>query len=102
MKKTDIIIEIFEYLRSIGLAANECEFSEHWLGCSSSYFRSLRFRNREPSIGSLGILATRLNMIGEQMLATKMWRQMGLKVISYAEQCAAEVNAGGLELDLAG
>jgi hypothetical protein len=100
MKKTDIIIEIYEYLKSIDLAANECEFSEHWLGCSSSYFRSLRFRNRDPSIGALGILSTRLNLIGGQMLATKTWRQMGLKVISYAEQCAAEVNVGSLELEI--
>jgi hypothetical protein len=100
MKKNNIIYEVFGYLKEIGLTENECEFSQHWLGCSSGYVRSLRFTKREPSIGSLGVLTTRLNSVGEQMVATKEWRQVGLKMITYAEQCAIKVNEGGIELEI--
>ena len=95
------IIEAYELLRGSGLVSNESEFSEEWLGHSECYLRTLRFKNAEPSRGSIAVLASRLQRAGEQMIPTGRYRQLGLRFIDMSEKCHASVNEDAVALDLA-
>ena len=96
-----ILNEAYELVRSAGLVSNESEFSEDWIGYSECYLRTLRFKNAVPSIGSIAVLASRLQRAGEQMIPTRRYRQLGLRFIDMSEKCHASVNEDAVELDLA-
>ena len=98
--KNSIVVEVYDFLRKTGLVTNESEFSEYWLGHSECYFRTLRFRKSEPSMGSIAICASRLQRAGEQMIATSRYRHTGHQFIAYSEKCHAAVNETAVELDL--
>ena len=48
------------YLKKIGAVNNENEFSTDWLARSECYMRTLRFKQANPSVGTLAICARKL------------------------------------------
>ena len=52
MQKT-VISEIFELLQQIGAVSSESEFIRDWLARSECYMRTLRFKQANPSLGTL-------------------------------------------------
>ena len=99
--KNNIVSEAFELLKETGICANESEFSEHWLGHSDCYLRTLRFKQSEPSLGSLAICGVRLQKAGEQMLGTKRYKSLGIRFLEMGEKFHNHVNENGVELELA-
>ena len=49
------IYEVFELLSQVRAVDSESEFSRDWLGRSECYLRTLRFKQKEPSVGTLAI-----------------------------------------------
>ena len=99
--KKDTILEIFGYLKSKGITANESEFSEHWLGCSEGYMRKLRQMNSEPSLGSVAICASRLQCAAEQMTPLPRYQHIGEQLAAMSRKCRELVDADSVEFDLA-
>lgn len=97
-----LIDETYSLLRKIGLVSSEGEFSEEWLGHSECYFRTLRYKRTEPSMGVEAICASRLQKAGEQMITVPRYRQLGLQFIELSEKCHETVNEEAVELDLVG
>ena len=64
------IYEVFELVSKIRAVDSESEFSRDWLGRSESYLRTLRFKEKEPSVGTLAICASKLQHYGKRMILT--------------------------------
>ena len=99
--KKDTILEIFGYLKSKGITANESEFSEHWLGCSEGYMRKLRQINSEPSLGSVAICASRLQCAADQLGRLPRYKHLAEHLASMSSKCRALVDADSVEFDIA-
>jgi hypothetical protein len=99
--KNIIINEAYDLLRETGIVSNESEFSEDWLGHSDCYLRTLRFKNAEPSMGSLAICGVRLQKAGEEMLSRNRYRQLGKRIMEMSKKCHQHVNEHGVELAFA-
>jgi hypothetical protein len=97
-----LLNEAFVVLKHAGLVKTESEFCQEFIGASEGYIRQLRFKKTEPSVRSIAVLGSRLQKAGEQMLSSPHYRPLGLKFIALSERCHSEVNAEGVELDLAG
>ena len=54
MQKT-VLNEVYDLLKKIGAVDNESEFSTDWLARSECYMRTLRFKQANPSVGTLAI-----------------------------------------------
>lgn len=98
--KKDIINEIFETLSGVGVVSTEGEFSQHWLGYSESYLRTLRFKNAEPSMGALAICSIRLEKAGREMIASKRYQHVGVRFLALSEKCHEQINQDAVELQL--
>jgi hypothetical protein len=70
MEKT-VLNEVFEFLRRIEAVDTESEFSTDWLCRSESYMRSLRFKQVQPSMGTLAICASKLSHYGTKLKDTQ-------------------------------
>lgn len=99
--KKDTILEIFGYLKGKGIAANESEFSEHWLGCSEGYMRKLRSAQAEPSIGVVAICASRLMNASEQLRRMPRYKQLADDLASMSGKCRKLVDSEAVEFELA-
>ena len=99
--KKDTILEIFGYLKSKGIAANESEFSEHWLGCSEGYMRKLRSAQAEPSMGVIAICASRLMNASEQLGRLPRYKQLAEHLAAMSSRCRALVDSEAVEFELA-
>ena len=55
MQKT-VLDEVYDLLKNIGAVDNESEFSTDWLARSECYMRTLRFKQANPSVGTLAQL----------------------------------------------
>ena len=102
MNKNTVILEIFDFLRQRGVVENEGEFSEGWLGQCSSYYRGLRFKKTEPSIGVVAIVGSRLQKAGEQIIASPRHAHVGHRFLELSEKCHQLVNEEAVELELIG
>ncbi len=102
MKKNDIILEVFGYLKSKNIVSGESEFSEHWLGCSESYMRKLRSLKSEPSLGAIAICASRLQNAAEQISVSERHQPLADQLASMSSKCRSLVDAESVEFDLAG
>ena len=96
----NLIGEIFVILKRAGLASNESEFCELWLGHSECYLRTLRFKKTEPSLGALAICASRLQKAGESLIVATRYQNLGRQLLDLGNRCHEEINRDGLELDL--
>lgn len=100
MRKNLVILEIFNFLKQRGIVDSESEFSEGWLGQCDSYYRGLRFKRTEPSIGVVAICASRLQKAGEQIMSSPSHRHVGIRFLELSERCHQLVNQEAVELEL--
>lgn len=99
--KNEILYEVFLFLKSKGIASNESEFSEHWLGASESYVRKLRSARSEPSLGTVAICASRLMNAAEQLRQRPRYQSLAEQLAAMSVKCRALVDADSVEFDLA-
>lgn len=102
MNKNTVILEIFDFLKQRGIVDTEGEFSEGWLGQCDSYYRGLRFKRTEPSIGVVAICGSRLRRAGEQIMASPRHAHVGQRFLELSEKCHQLVNEEAVELELIG
>jgi hypothetical protein len=100
MKKNDIILEVFGYLKSKNIVSGESEFSEHWLGGSESYMRKLRSSQSEPSLGKIAICASRLQNAADQLKISARHQPLADQLASMSSRCRSFVDADSVEFDL--
>jgi hypothetical protein len=100
MKKNTVILEIFDFLKQRGIVDSESDFSEGWLGQCDSYYRGLRFKRTEPSMGVGAICASRLQRAGEQIMSSPSHRHVGIRFLELSERCHQLVNQEAVELEL--
>lgn len=98
--KKDIINEIFETLSGVGVVSTEGEFSQDWLGHCESYLRTLRFKNAEPSLGTIAICASRLQNAADQLGALPRYQPLAKQLVSMSNKCRSLVDAESVEFDL--
>lgn len=91
MQKT-VLNKVYELLQQIGAVSSEGEFSREWLGRSDCYLRTLRFKNAEPSVGTVAICASKLQHYGNKMIQTDTHRKLGKSLLSLSEQCHQHIN----------
>ncbi len=100
MNKNTVILEIFDFLKQRGIVDTEGEFSEGWLGQCDSYYRGLRFKRTEPSIGVVAIVGSRLQKAGEQIVDSPRHAHVGQRFLELSEKCHELVNENAVELEL--
>ena len=86
------IYEVFELLSSIRAVDSESEFSKDWLGRSECYLRTLRFKQKEPSVGTLAICASKLQHYGKCMVLTEEHKCIGDQFLKLSEKCHQYIN----------
>ena len=91
MQKT-VLDEVYDLLKKIGAVDNESEFSTDWLARSECYMRTLRFKQANPSVGTLAICASKLQHYGRCMTATERHTQLGNRFIELSERCHKQIN----------
>lgn len=101
MNKKAVILEVFEFLTQKGVVASESEFSEDWLGQCSSYYRGLRFKKTEPSIGVIAICASRLRNASDQLGQHPRYKQLAEQFGVMSDKCRSLVDADSVEFELA-
>ncbi len=101
MIKKAVILEVSEFLKQKGIVASESEFSEDWLGQCSSYFRGLRFKKTEPSIGVIAICASRLMNASDQLGRHSRYQQLAEQFAAMSDKCRSLVDADSVEFELA-
>lgn len=99
MKKS-IIFDVFEFLKQIGLVATESQFSTAWLGQCESYFRGLRFKGTEPTLGVVAILGARLLKASEFIRQSPRHAHIAAQFRMHSDRCHQLVNEGAVELEL--
>lgn len=99
--KKEIILEIFDFLKSKGIASSEGEFSTDWLGCCEGYMRKLRHTKSEPSMGAIAICASRLLNAAEQLGAMPRYQPLADQLAVMSGKCRALVDAESVEFELA-
>ena len=92
MQKT-ILNDVFELLQHIGAVSSESEFSKDWLARSECYMRTLRFKQANPSVGTLAICASKLQHYANCMTATDVHAKLGKQFIELSEQCHTQINS---------
>lgn len=100
MKKA-VILEIYQFLRQRGTVQNEADFSMDWLGQNESYYRGLRFKKTEPSLGVVAICGTRLLEASHFIRQSPRHAWLADQYQRYAKRCQEIVNEGAVELTLA-
>ena len=91
MQKT-VLDEVYDLLKKIGAVDNESEFSRDWLARSECYMRTLRFKQANPSVGTLAICASKLQHYASCMTATDAHAKLGKQFIKLSEQCHTQIN----------
>ena len=86
------INEVFELLSSIRAVDSESEFSKDWLGRSECYLRTLRFKQKEPSVGTLAICASKLQHYGKRMILREEHKCIGDQFLKLSEKCHQHIN----------
>jgi len=92
MHKT-VLKEVFELLQQIGAVSSDSEFSRYWLVRSECYMRTLRFKQTNPSVGTLAICASKLQHYASCMTATERHAQLAKQFIELSERCHKQINA---------
>ena len=91
MQKT-VLNEVYDLLKKIGVVDNESEFSTDWLARSECYMRTLRFKQANPSVGTLAICASKLQHYASCMTATDAHAKLGKQFIKLSQQCHIQIN----------
>jgi hypothetical protein len=88
-----VISEVFELLQQIGAVSSESEFSRDWLARSECYMRTLRFKQANPSVGTLAICASKLQHYASYITAKDAHAKLGKQFIELSEKCHKQINA---------
>lgn len=100
--KKQIILEIFGYLKSKNIVSTEAEFSTDWLGQCESYFRGLRFKNTEPTLGVVAICSSRLLNAADQLGSLPRYHALSQQLRQLGNRCREVVDADSVEFELPG
>ena len=92
MKKT-VLNEVFDFLREIKAVDSESEFSRDWLGRSECYMRSLRFKQTQPSIGTLAICASKLHHYGNRLKDKQKHSDISDQMLNLSNACHSQIGA---------
>ncbi len=92
MKKT-VLNEVFDYLKQIAVVNSESEFSKDWLGRSECYMRTLRFKQTQPSIGTLAICASKLHHYGNRLKDKQKHANISEQMLSLSNACHSQIGA---------
>ena len=92
MEKT-VLNEVFDYLKEIEAVDTESEFSTDWLCRSESYMRSLRFKQVQPSMGTLAICASKLSHYGYRLKQQQTHSSISNQLLQLSEACNRQINA---------
>ena len=92
MQKT-VLYEVFELLQQIGAVSSESEFSTDWLVRSECYMRTLRFKQTNPSVGTLAISASKLQHYASYMTLKNSHNELSQRFIQLSNQCHQQINA---------
>ena len=87
-----VLNDVFGLLQQIGAVSSESEFSRDWLARSECYMRTLRFKQANPSVGTLAICASKLQHYASFMTATDAHAKLGKQFIKLSEQCHTQIN----------
>ena len=87
-----VLNEVFEYLKEIKVVNSESEFSTDWLCRSESYIRCLRFKQAQPSIGTLAICASKLSHYGNTLKAEKKHDRISNQLLQLSAACNRQIN----------
>jgi len=98
--KKHIILEIFGYLKGKGIVNTEAEFSMDWLGQCESYYRGLRFKQAEPTLGVIAICASRLQQASHFIRQSPAHAHVADQFLALSQRCQQIVNADAAELEL--
>ncbi len=98
--KNSVILEIFGYLRDKGIVSTEAEFSTDWLGQCESYYRGLRFKKTEPTLGVVAICASRLQQASHFIRQSPAHAHVADRFLQLSQQCQQIVNEDAIELEL--
>lgn len=99
MKKA-VILETYDYLKQKGVVCTEAEFSMDWLGQCESYYRGLRFKQTEPTLGVVAICASRLQQASHFIRQSPAHAHVADKFLELSQRCQEIVNADAAELEL--
>lgn len=91
MKKS-VINDVFDYLKQIKAVDSESEFSKDWLGRSESYMRTLRFKNAQPSVGTIAICASKLQHYSNALKAKERHCNIANELLLLSEACYEKIN----------
>jgi hypothetical protein len=92
MEKT-VLNEVFEFLRRIEAVDTESEFSTDWLCRSESYMRSLRFKQVQPSMGTLAICASKLSHYGNKLKDKQKHADVSDQLLNLSDACHNQIGA---------
>lgn len=95
-----VIYEIFEFLKQKGIVTGGSDFSTEWLGQCESYYRGLRFKNTEPTLGVVAICASRLQQASQFIRQSPAHAHVADRFLELSQQCQQIVNEGAVELEL--
>jgi hypothetical protein len=98
--KRAVILDIFDFLKRKGIVSNESEFSMDWLGQCDSYFRGLRFKNTEPTLGVVAICGSRMLKASEFIRTSPSHQHVAEKFLEFSNRCHQIVNADAAALEL--
>jgi hypothetical protein len=98
--KKNVILEIDDFLKGKGIVSTEAEFSMDWLGQCESYFRGLRFKQTEPTLGVIAICASRLQQASHFIRQSPAHAHVADQFLELSQQCQQIVNEDAIELEL--
>ena len=98
--KKHLIIEIYDFLKHKGIVSTEADFSMDWLGQCESYYRGLRFKQTEPTLGVVAICASRLQQASQFIRQSPAHAHVADRFLELSQRCQEIVNADAAELEL--
>ncbi len=98
--KKHVILDTYEFLKQKGIVRSEGEFSMDWLGQCESYFRGLRFKKTEPTLGVTAICAARLQQASHFIRQSPAHAHVADQFLALSQRCQEIVNQDAAELEL--
>ena len=96
--QSGVLNDVYQLLRHVKAVDSESEFSRDWLGRSDCYLRTCRFKNTEPSVGTLAICASKLQHYGQRMLKSERNRLVAERFLDLSAACHDQINQQSTEL----
>jgi hypothetical protein len=95
-----VIYEVFDFLKQKGIVTGGSDFSTEWLGQCESYYRGLRFKQAEPTLGVIAICASRLQQASHFIRQSPAHAHVADQFLALSKRCQQIVNADAAELEL--